>query len=726
MADVLEVLILAEDRASKVFNGVGSALGSAFKIGGLAAAAGLTAFTAALGLSISEAMDAEAIQAELAAVIKSTGGVAGMTANEVNALADKLSRVTKFSDDTIVSASSMLLTFTKIGENIFPQATEATLNLAEKFGSVDQAAIQLGKALNDPIAGVTALRRVGVSLTEQQEAQIKAFMEAGDIASAQAIILKELETEFGGLARASGDTLGGKLTILKNRLLDVAEGIGMKLLPPLTDMVGIVLDKALPAIERLGEKLAPVFESAIWPIQRLFENLSNGMSIKDALVKLFDDAALALEWFLTKIGVSTDFADKFTDAFREAGVIISDFIFDKIVPFVKEHAEGFKAALIAIGAVLAGAAIIGGILAIAGAIAALFNPITLIIGGIALLAMAWQEDWGGIRTYITDQVWPVVQPILVALKDWFIATLPKAIVFLRDFWEQHLIPIWHKLQEVWYTVLKPALSNLAEWFITHIPGAIDALKGFWNDTLMPLFSDLKRYWDEDLKPVFDKLVAFFLTDVPAAIEVLAPKLQTTLKDAFNDAKTAASELWTILGDLASRLENAVKEALDRVTPLLDDLAGVVNDLKDAFDKLTGSDGGEITGHRREGIQGHRANTVTYGGGGSTGTFRTRDQGGTGFPGQLYKIGVPEFFMPGTPGTFMPLENFQKGIMAAVSDFNVAIERLDSTIKKASDGANSSGGNPSQTVNHFNLNVASNSSDERVISDFNTMRVWAGA
>jgi len=69
-----------------------------------------------------------------------------------------------------------------------------------------------------------------------------------------------------------------------------------------------------------------------------------------------------------------------------------------IAQFVSEHAEEFKTALIAIGAVLAGAAIASGIASIAGAIAALANPVTLVIAAVAALAVAWQNDFLGIQT----------------------------------------------------------------------------------------------------------------------------------------------------------------------------------------------------------------------------------------------------------------------------------------------------------------------------------------
>jgi hypothetical protein len=187
--------------------------------------------------SVDSAISAESALADLNATIKSTGGAAGLTSDEIVKMAAALQKVTKFADDDIIRGQAMLLTFTKIGKDVFPQATEAMLNMAEKFGSLDEASVQLGKALNDPIQGVTALRRVGVQLTDAQEEQIKQFVAVNDIASAQKVILAELETEFGGLARAAGETTAGKIAQLTNAFDDLKEVVGNALIPLLLPLI---------------------------------------------------------------------------------------------------------------------------------------------------------------------------------------------------------------------------------------------------------------------------------------------------------------------------------------------------------------------------------------------------------------------------------------------------------------------------------------------------------
>jgi phage-related protein len=114
------------------------------------------------------------------------------------------------------------------------------------------ANIQLGKALNDPVKGITALSKVGVSFTEQQKAQIATMVKAGDTAGAQKIILGELGKEFGGAAAAAADPMTRLKTILGN----LGERIGTFLLPLVTKFANFLAEKAVPAIAAFADKIA--------------------------------------------------------------------------------------------------------------------------------------------------------------------------------------------------------------------------------------------------------------------------------------------------------------------------------------------------------------------------------------------------------------------------------------------------------------------------------------
>lgn len=210
------------------------------------------------------ALKADAVQsAQTAAVIKSTGGVAGVTAQQVADLADKYSILNGVQDDVVQHVENVLLTFTKIGKDIFPDVTQAALDMSAALGTDTQgAALQLGKALQDPIKGVTALRRAGVSLDEQQIKTIKSLVKQGRLHEAQAIILKEVAKEFGGVAKAQADADPSKRyqiaveklqKALASGLLPVVEKVQLRLTEFLSK------PETLATLKQFGDAIAGLF-----------------------------------------------------------------------------------------------------------------------------------------------------------------------------------------------------------------------------------------------------------------------------------------------------------------------------------------------------------------------------------------------------------------------------------------------------------------------------------
>lgn len=176
--------------------------------------------------SIKLSREQASAEAQLAAALRSTGGASGLTTEELKAHASALQAVTNFGDETVIQAQAQLLTFTSIGEKVFPRATEAALDLATRMdGDLKGAIIQVGKALNDPIQGVSALTRSGVQFTDAQKDQIEQLVKANDLFGAQSIILAELERQFGGSAEAAREADGGNIA-LANSFGDLQEEVG--------------------------------------------------------------------------------------------------------------------------------------------------------------------------------------------------------------------------------------------------------------------------------------------------------------------------------------------------------------------------------------------------------------------------------------------------------------------------------------------------------------------
>lgn len=251
----IKAVITVDDKDTAKLKNFGtktSKIGSVIAAGMKTAVVGLTGATiaaTAFGASaVKSFSDSEDAIAQTNAVLKSTGGIAGVTAKEVDKLSSALQKTTKFSDEEVRSAQNLLLTFTSIGKNVFPQATKTVLDMSQALGQdLKSSSVQLGKALQDPILGVSALRRVGVNFSKDQQEVIKSLVESGKKSEAQKLILKELKTEFGGAAEAAGNTFSGSLVKLRNRFDDVKETIGGLIASELKEFVKF-LNETLDAI----------------------------------------------------------------------------------------------------------------------------------------------------------------------------------------------------------------------------------------------------------------------------------------------------------------------------------------------------------------------------------------------------------------------------------------------------------------------------------------------
>lgn len=160
---------------------------------------------------------------KVGAVLESTGNRYGWTVSELAKMATAMQKVTAIGDEEILSAQALGLTFTDIGKDIFPAFIKSAADMSQAMGTgMRDAILQLGKAIQDPDLGVSALARVGVNT-----AQLKAkFTDAMPIQEKQRLIIEEITTEFGGMAEAMGDTVQGRMTRMKNMFGDMQEKIG--------------------------------------------------------------------------------------------------------------------------------------------------------------------------------------------------------------------------------------------------------------------------------------------------------------------------------------------------------------------------------------------------------------------------------------------------------------------------------------------------------------------
>ncbi len=252
-------------------------------------AVGFAAIGAVGAKMVSSFTEADQIARKTEATIRATGGAAGLTAKQVSLIAKELQGVTKFGDDAIQSGQNLLLTFRNIKGDTFRQATEAMLDMSEAMGvDLKSSAIQLGKALNDPVQGISALSRTGVQFSEQQKAVIKSMAETGNIAGAQALILAELNNQFGGVARAASEGTGAYAQI-------------GELLGDVLEIGGQVIHEFLyPAIDGFRDFLVEVIKTN--EAERIFRNIG------EAILVVIRPISLFINYFTTGLKVIWDLA----------------------------------------------------------------------------------------------------------------------------------------------------------------------------------------------------------------------------------------------------------------------------------------------------------------------------------------------------------------------------------------------------------------------------------
>lgn len=228
--------------------------------------------------SIAEINRQEEVTRKLNATLESTGYAAGVTSQEVIALANNLEEINRFAfdDKDIIDASGLLLTFTKINKEIFPETMQLALDMSTRFDQdLKSSIVQIGKALNSPIDGVTALSRVGVQFSDQQKLLIKNFVEQNDLMSAQKIILDELSMQVSGSAAASMSDFAEKTERVNEALeqtkLLVGEGLTevFSTLPILLKDVELGMEGVFQIAQNLSELMLNARLKGIFDVMTL-------------------------------------------------------------------------------------------------------------------------------------------------------------------------------------------------------------------------------------------------------------------------------------------------------------------------------------------------------------------------------------------------------------------------------------------------------------------------
>jgi hypothetical protein len=519
-------------------------------VAGLGAVAGIKVFAG----FITDAQDSAKVAKLTESTIRATGGAAKITATAVGNLATAISNKTGKDDEAIQSGQNMLLTFKGIrneaGKNndIFNQASSVLTDMVAAMNggvvseeNMRKGGIQLGKALNDPIKGITALQRVGVTFTDGQKKQIAAMVKVGNVAGAQKIILGELKSEFGGAAAATS-TMSDRMKV---SLGNLGETIGGFLLPVLNKVIGFITKSGVPGL------------------MAMFAAFREGDVTSDGFVGTMERigvaARIAFNYFKTVILPRLkEFASFIVTQVIPAVVGLVGWLWrnkDVVVALAGVFAAVkltlfVQSILAVIQAVRAWIVVQGGLNAVLFA-----NPIGIVIGVLALLVAAVILAYRHSETFrkFVDKLgasiqtaWGQMRAVIGAVSSWFTGTIYPS---LRTAYIQ-LMNILGNMRNTWNNVwhaVQNTTSAVGQWFSGILVGSLRTAYG----QLMAVGRAFRTAWNA----VWGAVRAYIQLQISVVMTVfnaLKNFITVTLPNAFKTGVAAIGRIWAGLQELAKR------------------------------------------------------------------------------------------------------------------------------------------------------------------------------
>ena len=501
--------------------------------------------TAPLGLMAAAAVKGARKQAmavaQVDAALASMGDQAGFTSKQLQEMASQAQGNSLFGDDDILNGvTANLLTFGNISDDVFSRTQQMALDLSARLDQdLQSSAVMLGKALNDPATGLTALTRVGITFSEQQKDQIKAMVKAGDTAGAQALMLSELEKQYGGQAAAAAKADGG-VTQLANSWGDMQEEFGAVIL-----------------------ELMPAF-------------ISGASSVVSWLQSLDQDTK---KWVLG-IGL----------ALVAAGPLLMGFGL---------MASGIGAIIGPLGLLFKGLSLLGPVIGIVGKalLGLLANPILLaaavLIAGIYLAWQNWDKIkpiidrvgaavtqwWNSNVKPVLDKVMPLLRAITDFFRDYFGAGIEGVVKIISALLKGDFAGAWEAAKASVSNMVSAAiglLNSLAPNAIASMRALYTGAKQWLQDKLGGVFDWLQGRleavggWFFDL---YDKVVGnSYVPDMVARIGEEMAKLEKLMVDPAQRATKNTKEAFRQLASDVANLLDRLFPAQAQIRAIMDDLA----------------------------------------------------------------------------------------------------------------------------------------------------------
>jgi len=471
--------------------------------------------------AIGEAEEANKVAATTRATLKATKGASGETEASISALANSISQKAGMDDEMIQSGENVLLTFKKIrneagqGNDAFNRATQAAVDLsAAGFGSVRSASTMLGKALNDPVKGVSALARVGVGLTEQQKKQVEQMTKTGDTLGAQKIILKAVEGQVGGVAAASA-TATDKMGVAWGNFMEV---LGGALLPIIGVIAGVMMTVVIPALSALIGVIQQVVDWIV-RFKDIILIVIGALGLFLGPLLLINAALLVYQGIMAVVSAVTA-------------------AYNLVVGIARAATLAWQVAVWLLNAAWAA------------------SPIGVIVVILLVLAGLFVLLWKRSETFrnIVKGAWAAIKAAVASVVNWFKG--PLATFFTKTL-PQFFRDAWDKAKDIFKTAVKVLLVIMFPF-----PALALAIWRRWGDRIKEF---IRGAWDR-VKDLFRNALAALrgiaqniVTAVSNTFSAIVGHLRSSATNAVNAVRSALGRLPGVVSSIASSALSAGKK-----------------------------------------------------------------------------------------------------------------------------------------------------------------------
>ena len=284
----------------------------------------------------------------------------------------------------------------------------------------------------------------------------------------------------------------------------------------------------------------------------LFGKLVGERGVAGALSLMFttfEDGSSFIERFLVNFGATEQVARTIAQTINNVADAVMSVV-DPIVAWFTANVE-LQDVLMALGIAIA-SVVIPAIIGILAAFAPIIVTFGLLVAGIAMFRNAWETDWLGIRTVLTD-VWE--NTLLPAFERF-------GELFSGDELDSSgLITVFETISSWIINTGIPAIATFVAWFLDNLPVAWETAKTIWENVLKPAFEGIATFITDTVLPALQLFYDWFIT---TGLPIMQDFIENTFLPAWQGLVDLISDVWVTVSPFLTFLKDGAIEIFQSI------------------------------------------------------------------------------------------------------------------------------------------------------------------